>query len=69
MPEYYVNRNAQPNGDHEVHRADYCPTPADPENRLHLGIFPSCRGAVEAAKRHYPQSNGCANCSPECHTG
>lgn len=68
MPRYYVNKNAQSNGDHEVHRADYCPTPANEENRLYLGNFNSCHGAVAEAKRHYPRANGCANCSEECHT-
>jgi hypothetical protein len=68
MPLFYVNKKAQANGDHEVHRADYCPTPADEENRHYLGIFDSCREAVAQAKTFYPQSNGCAFCSPECHT-
>ncbi len=68
MPRYYVNKNAQANGDHEVHQTVVCPTPADEENRLYLGDFGSCRDAVRAAKKHYPQSDGCANCSPDCHT-
>ncbi len=68
MPRYYVNKNAQTNGDHEVHQT-VCPTPADEMNRLYLGTFTSCYGAVVEAKKHYAQSNGCANCSPACHTG
>lgn len=68
MPRYYVNKNAQANGDHEVHRADDCPTPANEENRRYLGDFESCHGAVDEAKKVYPQSNGCAFCSPACHT-
>lgn len=68
MPSYYVNKNAQLNGDHEVHRADNCPTPAKPENRHNLGFFTNCRDAVKEAKKVYAQSNGCKNCSPECHT-
>jgi hypothetical protein len=68
MPSYYVNKNAQSNGDHEVHRTVGCPTPANEENRLYLGDFASCLGAVSEAKKHYVQSNGCANCSLECHT-
>jgi hypothetical protein len=68
MPTYYVNKNAQPNGDHEVHRTDNCPTPAAEPNRLYLGDFPSCHGAVQEAKKHYARSNGCAYCSPQCHT-
>lgn len=68
MPRYYVNKNAQSNGDHEVHQSTGCPTPANEENRLYLGIFQTCHGAVREAKKHYPQSNGCANCCPDCHT-
>lgn len=68
MTQYYVNKNAQANGDHEVHQATGCPTPADEHNRIYLGDFASCHGAVQEAKKHYPQSNGCANCSPACHT-
>ncbi len=69
MPRYYVNKNAQSNGDHEVHQATECPTPANEANRLYLGDFSSCHGAVAEAKKHYSQSNGCANCSPACNTG
>ena len=68
MPQYYVNKNAQPNGDHEVHKTVGCPTPAAEENRHYLGTFASCHEAVVEAKKIYPRSNGCAFCSPECHT-
>ena len=67
MPRYYVNKNAQANGDPEVHQPVVCPTPADEENRLYLGNFNSCHDAVREAKKHYAQSDGCANCSPACH--
>jgi hypothetical protein len=62
---YYVNRNAQANGDHEVHREGcaYMPT-----NRIDLGLFSNCHDAVREAKKHYSQVNGCAYCSPACHT-
>jgi hypothetical protein len=62
---YYVNHNAQPNGDHEVHRDDCTYLPS---NRIDLGIFTSCHDAVRAAKKHHSQVNGCAFCSPACHT-
>lgn len=65
---YYVNTNAQPNGDHEVHKEVGCPTPADPKNRKYLGDFSSCVGAVAEAKKHYPTADGCKHCSPECHS-
>lgn len=67
MANYYVNKNAQSNGDHEVHEStcSYMPSEA---NRLFLGSFDGCRGAVLEAKKHYPQSNGCYYCSNACHT-
>ena len=64
---YYVNKNAQANGDHEVHTAS-CAFLPDPDNRLYLGDFTNCRDAVKEAKKHYRQSDGCYYCSPECHT-
>ncbi len=67
MPIYYVNMNAQTNGDHEVHTATCVFVPA-PDNRIYLGDLTNCHPAVAAAKKHYAQSNGCAFCSPACHT-
>ena len=67
MADYYVNKQAQPNGDHEVHKSDCSHLPS-PENRQHLGSFLNCHGAVQKAKEYYPQSNGCYYCSGECHT-
>ena len=68
MAKYYVNKNAQSNGDHEVHTPG-CSFMPDPENRLYLGDFTNCKDAVKEAKKHYAQSNGCYYCSKECHTG
>lgn len=67
MARYYVNKNAQANGDHEVHTPG-CSFMPDVNNRIYLGEFKSCHGAVKEAKKHYPQSNGCYYCSNECHT-
>jgi len=64
---YYVNKNAQANGDHEVHVLSCSFVPAV-ENRIYLGEFSSCRPAVTEAKKHYPQSNGCYYCCNACHT-
>lgn len=63
---YYVNKNEQANGDHEVHKAT-CDRLPEPENRLSLGDFTNCHDAVREAKKHYRQSDGCYYCSPECH--
>lgn len=68
MASYYVNMNAQSNGDHEVHKSN-CTWLPYPENRIYLGEFVSCYGAVDAARKHYAQVNGCYYCSPNCHTG
>lgn len=67
MALYYVNKNAQDNGDHEVHK-EGCSYMPEIKNRKYLGTFLSCSGAVNAAKKEYPQSNGCYYCSKECHT-
>lgn len=68
MAHYYVNENAQDNGDHEVHKLG-CTFMPQAENRRYLGEFSSCHDAVRAARRYYSQVNGCYYCSRECHTG
>lgn len=65
---YYVNKNAQTNGDHEVHNSG-CSFLSDQQNRLYLGTFDSCGPAAAEAKRTYPSSNGCFFCSRACNTG
>jgi hypothetical protein len=65
MAQYYVNNNAQPNGDHEVHKAG-CEWM--PGNKTALGDHATCHSAVAAAKRIHRQSNGCYYCSRDCHT-
>lgn len=68
MAKYYVNKNAQANGDHEVHTLD-CSFMPEQANRLYLGEFSSCVSAVREAKKTYPKANGCYYCSKSCHTG
>ena len=63
---YYVNKNAQTTGEHEVHRED-CKWLPDDENRLYLGMFDNCKDAVKKAKETYPNSDGCFYCSEDCH--
>jgi hypothetical protein len=67
MALYYVNKNEQDNGDHEVHewRCEWLPLE---ENRIYLGEFATCDPAVSRAKEYYEQSNGCVHCSRACHT-
>lgn len=67
VTDYYVNKNEQANGDHEVHTSTcmYLPSVS---NRLYLGNFTNCSDAVREAKKTYRQSNGCYTCSRACHT-
>lgn len=65
MAKYYVNKNAQSNGDHEVHNED-CAWLPNKENREYLGEFDNCKDAVEKAKKTYPTADGCGRCSKEC---
>ncbi len=65
---YIVNRNAQYNGDHEVHKEATCNHLPDPENRKYLGDFSNCHDAVKKAKEYDSEADGCYYCSNECHT-
>lgn len=65
---YYVNENAQSNGDHEVHE-EACSYLPKEENRIDLGDFAGCAAAVSEAREYFTQVNGCVHCSEECHTG
>ncbi len=67
MASYYVNRNAQPNGDHEVHK-EGCVFMPEESNRLYLGEYFTCPPAVQKAQQYYSQTNGCYYCSSACHT-
>lgn len=64
---YYVNRNSN-DGDHEVHRETCRYLPAE-RNRIYLGDFSDCHGALEAAHRHYRTADGCYHCARACDTG
>jgi hypothetical protein len=67
MAAYYVNKNAQPNGDHEVHVSG-CAHKPEPVSSKYLGDHSNCHDAVREAKKTYPRSNGCQYCCNECHT-
>ena len=64
---YYVNKNAQENGDHEVHKSN-CSWMPHENNRQYLGDFSNCKDAVREAKKYYTQTNGCYYCATACHT-
>ena len=63
---FYVNKNAQNNGQHEVHCAT-CNWLPDVDNRLYLGEFSTSKQAVAEAKKYYNHVDGCAFCCPESH--
>ncbi|QHI39030.1 hypothetical protein IMCC3317_44300 [Kordia antarctica] len=67
MANYYVNKNSQSNGDHEVHTSGCSWLPKE-ENRIYLGNFDNCKDAVKKAKGHYDKTNGCYYCANDCHT-
>lgn len=67
MAYYIVNKNAQSNGDHEVHERG-CSHLPQIQNQHNLGMHTSCTTAVIAARRVYRQSNGCYHCCRPCHT-
>ncbi|MGB5927942.1 MAG: hypothetical protein WBH03_07190, partial [Cyclobacteriaceae bacterium] len=67
MKRYYVNKNAQANGDHEVHDEN-CYWLPNETNRMYLDYFSTCEAAVREARKHYRQVNGCIHCSKPCHT-
>ena len=58
LEHFYVNKNTDAQGNHEVHRenCDYLPRP---ENREYLGFFSNSYDAVR---------DGCWHCCPESHT-
>nr|WP_287610556.1 hypothetical protein [Dysgonomonas sp.] len=67
MSKYYVNRNAQNTGEHEVHE-EGCIWLQFMTNPLFLGYFTNCADAVRKAKEYYSSVDGCATCCKACHT-
>ena len=65
MAHYYVNKNAQSTGEHEVHKKGCSYFPDEPK---YLGYFSSCDEAIEKAKEYYSNVDGCYFCCPDCHT-
>lgn len=67
MVRYFVNEQAQVNGDHDVHKKG-CAWLAAASKVRDLGEHHSCHSAVLTARRWFPKANGCAQCSGACHT-
>lgn len=70
MPTFYRNSNAQPDGFNEVHVDDNsCSHPPLHANRQTLGWHSTCTEAVRFANQTYGgKHDGCAYCTPNCHT-
>jgi hypothetical protein len=68
MARYYVNKNTDNDGNHEVH-VETCSWLPNSGNRIYLGDFTSCGPAKQEAKKYYATADGCAHCSSACHTG
>ena len=69
MPNYCVNRNAQPTGEHEVHKLDgSCTRLPEKSNQLDLGWHPDCHSAVRKAREFYNNVDGCYYCCASYHT-
>ncbi len=67
MDKYFVNKQQQSNGEHEVHKEGCSKMPID-KDRKFLGFFNRCKDAVSEALKEYPTANGCFECIPDCHT-
>ena len=73
MSNYIVNKNAQSNGDHEVHVTPKSSCSSHkyplPQNQVDLGWHATCHGAVQKAKGlGYTKADGCFWCANDCHT-
>ena len=55
---YYVNKIAQPTGEHEMHVSSCRYLPSE-KNRIYLGYFTNSGDAVKAAKSYYSNVDGC----------
>lgn len=62
---YYVNKTAQPTGEHEIH-SEGCSYGPMPENRLDLGLHASCEGAMRMAKGYFDNIEACYYCCHDC---
>ncbi|PKL30884.1 hypothetical protein CVV43_05095 [Candidatus Saccharibacteria bacterium HGW-Saccharibacteria-1] len=70
MAYFYINRNAQEDGYHEVHNDNNnCSHPPLTENRVRLGIYNTCSEAIAAARKANPGLliDGCYYCT-NCNT-
>lgn len=65
MAMYYINKNAQSSGEHEIHKSD-CAWLPESQNRQPLGYFNSFTEAKKEAFKYFKNIDGCFHC---CKTG
>ena len=61
MAEFYVERVAQSNGDHIVHKSD-CSLLPSKEAMQYLGAISNSNSALKKANQTFRQVNGCSQC-------
>ncbi len=66
MARYYVNRNSQLTGEHEVHKGT-CHRMPKLQNRIYLGDFLDAKEAAREARRYFDNVDGCYYCASEAH--
>ena len=66
MYKYTINKHAQNNGDHEIHKSGCSHEPL-PRNRVDLGYQIDDFSALNAGKRIYQKADGCVHCCPVIH--
>jgi hypothetical protein len=74
MNSYILNRDRQDSKsgkNYEVHNEDICNRLPLAKNRIFLGYFSDCHGALRDAKAKHPSLDsdidGCYQCCPDCH--
>ena len=66
MSHYYINKNEQPTGEHEVHK-EGCFRMPEIQNRIYLGFFSDAKDAVQEARKIFYNVDGCFYCANEAH--
>ena len=66
MKKYYVNRNPQSSGEHEVH-VENCNYLRIATSKIDLGYHSNCMNAILKARQYFSNVDGCYYCSNLCH--
>lgn len=64
---YYINKNAQSSGEHEIHKRD-CAWLPENQNCQYLGYFDSFIEAKKEALKYFKNIDGCFYCCKTDHT-